>query len=277
MKWLILFTTIFFCSCVGIKKASQIKSYISFDDALIHFKTQEAGSIEITYTGCGGFLIQQDSTAILLDPYFSNAGPLFFLPFKRLKSDTVVIDHFFTKHFGSPRDIKGNVKAILISHSHYDHLADVSTIYERNCNAKSVEIIGSPTTKHILSSKGIGGAVREIMPGVKTLLPKFVLPDWIYIKNNRIRILPIPSEHAPHVCGFKLISSKKLTGDVLKYPEKVQTFPEGENYNFIIDILDADGKIKFRIFSHAGASSSNSIGIPPNDILNEKKDRKSVV
>ncbi len=249
-------------ACSGVKKATQLRAYISQDDSLTRFEKRSQDTLKITYTGCGGFLIEQDSSTILIDPYFSNAGPLSLIFFKEIKTDTATIDGFFQKRLGNNKDIQGMIKSILVAHSHYDHLADLPSVYLRNCNPDSTEIIGSPTTRHILSSTAVEKNALTVIKGAS---------NWLYIKNKRIKILPIPSAHAPHLLGMKLISSKKLTEDVLKFPKKIRKFPEGENYNFLIDFMDVNGKVEFRLFSHAGAACDGDIGIPSDNILAEKE------
>lgn len=261
-----------FYSCSGVRQASKLKQYIPINPITINLTESVADSLKITYTGCGGFLIQQHSSALLIDPYFSNINPLPLILFKNLKTDTAVINEFFMEHFDNSKDSNGIIKAILVAHSHYDHLADVPSIYLQNCNRDSTEIIGSPTTKHILKSSEIKKDVT-IIKVFEELNSEANLSkgyQWIYTRNNKIRILPIASEHAPHFCGIKFLSSEKLKKDVSEFPTKVTKFPEGENYNFIIDLLDDDHKVKLRIFSHAGAACDSDIGLPHDSVLVER-------
>ncbi len=261
-KTTLLVLLISLTSCVGVRKANRIQGYL-FPPSSEVVDNQSPPSdqmISIQYTGCGGFLLQIDSTAILLDPYFSNVTPLWQIPFKRLEADTLEIDRFFTDSFGQQKDIDGQVKAIFVAHSHYDHLADIPSIYTRNCHADSTEIVGSKSTKHLLAGIGLDSDVFVID----------TIPDYYHTSDHRIRVLPIPSEHAPHLWGMKLISAKKLNRDAFFFPRKARRFPEGENYNFLIDFLGKTGEIEFRIFSHAGAACSDGIGLPSQEILDQK-------
>lgn len=267
MRHILLVSFLCYCSCSGIQKAKKIEQYITKNNHEVSLG-KGRDSIHISYIGCGGFLIQKEGTSIMLDPYFSNLSPLFLIPFKKLKTDTTVIDAFFKRHFNHTKDKKGELKAILVAHSHYDHLADVPSIFNRNCHKDSIEVIGSKTTKHILKAVDIPCKTIEKKDSTILNTPKH---DFIYTKNKRVRILPIPSEHAPHIFGMKLISSKKVKKDFLNFPKKARKFPEGENYNFLIDFLDEQGNISFRIFSNAAASCNGGIGLPHEAILKEKK------
>ena len=260
MRFSMLFLFLFCTSCSGVLKAKKIKKHISTNPIQVVWDEKKDNNIEITYIGCGGFLLKDKATSVLIDPYFSNISPMISIFFKKLKPDTTLIDNFFHQTINNKKDLEGNIKAILVGHSHYDHLADIPTVLNRNCNLDSVEIIGSKTTGHILAGANISKQVKVINSN-----------NWIYTKNKRVRILPIPSNHAPHIFGIKLISSKKATKDFSKFPKKVRKFPEGENYNFLIDYLDAQGNVTFRIFSNASAASDDGVGFPSSELLKQKQ------
>jgi len=233
----------------------------------------KSDSLNIDYIGCGGFLLTSDHSSIMLDPYFSNLSPFPLLPFKKLKPDERAIDTFFYQNFNHIKDTAGNLKSILVAHSHYDHLADVPSIYSRNCNSDSTQIIGSKTTHHILKGAGIKSISipSQIDKEKEQQVNKPQGDEFMYTRNRKIRILPVLSEHAPHFLGMKFISSKKLAKDLESFPKKALKLPEGENYNFLIDFLDKQGQISFRVFSHAGSAANASIGFPPANILKGKK------
>lgn len=261
MRIILLFVCLVCISCSGVRKAKKLNHHIVKDYHQVWLGNNK-DSIKINYTGCGGFLIEKENYSIMIDPYFSNLSPLLLVPFKKLKSDTALIDRFFTKNFNQKKDTKGKLKSILVAHSHYDHLADVPSIFLRNCNQDSTQIIGSKSTHHILKAKEIN---------CKTIVIKSTIDsNFIFTNNRRVRILPIPSEHAPHFCGRKFISSKKVKKDFTKFPTKLRKLPEGENYNFLIDFLDDNGNVTFRIFSNAGAGCDANIGYPPRELLNKK-------
>jgi len=270
-KWLginLIFLLLLFSSCAGIKK---IDAHLIKEPSTINLAKESDKSIEITYSGCGGFLINNGISAILIDPYFSNTGPIPFLYFKTLKSDTTQIDRFFDKQLSTTKDKDGIIKAILVAHSHYDHLADVPSVFTRVCHADSSTIYGSKTTKHILASVGLEKNVCAINPDSLKKKNSEIEPNWIYTKNKQIRFLPINSEHAPHFWGKKMVPAGIISKDLINYPRRIQGFPEGDNFNFLIDFLDEQGEISFRIFSHAGAACNADIGIPSNEILLEKE------
>ncbi len=259
------------CSCSGVQKAKQLESYIveGTQEIVLGNRTN---SIQIFYSGCGGFLFKDQESALLLDPYFSNLSPLLLLPFKKLKSDTTLIDSFFKRVLSNTRDETGVIKGILIGHSHYDHLADIPAIYNRNLQKGSTPIIGSETTHHILAAAGIE-ETRQILNPYNSQVSNSEKDsyDRFLIADGQIRITPILSEHAPHFAGVKILSSKKIDKEVKRFPRKVSQLPEGDNYNFLIDFLDENGEIKFRIFSNAGSACTAGVGFPESEILAEKE------
>lgn len=267
MRFFLFWIIIASISCTGVQKAKKIQNYIVANEQAVAIGPR-GDSIAIHYTGCGGFLIQQAETAILLDPYFSNLSPLIAVPFKRLKTDTAQVDEFFASVFNSHQDQQGLIKAILVAHSHYDHLADVPVVYRRNCNTDSTQIIGSKTTHHILTGAGIDNSRQILAPyGIG---PKEEPKDHFQTRNGQLRITPVASEHAPHFAGIKVLPCKQLKKDKKKFPRKAINMPEGQNFNFLIDFLDENGQIAFRIFSHAGSSCDGGVGLPPADVLAEK-------
>lgn len=268
----LLFLLLFLSSCSGLKKIEPylIKESTTINLSKNHNETQK-GTIDITYSGCGGFLINDESSAILIDPYFSNTGPIPFLYLKKVKSDTTQIDNFFEKQFSKSMNAAGTIKAILVAHSHYDHLADIPEVFKRVCNSDGTTIYGSKTTKHILASVGLENKVSVITPDSLKNKNTHSTSTWIYINNNQVRFLPINSEHAPHFWGKKMVPAGQIDADLINYPRRIQGFPEGDNFNFLIDFLDFTGAIKFRVFSHAGASCNSDVGLPSNEILQEKE------
>lgn len=270
VSFLLLFFLLLVSSCAKRPRPNvqkSIEKHLVQDHRKINFANQN-NSIKINYTGCGGFLLQKDSSAIFIDPYFSNVGPLPLVFLKKLKTDTTLISQFFEESFGDKQDIDGIIKFILIAHSHYDHLADAPYIYQEHCNQDSTTIVGSKTTKYICQG---AGTPCQVIAQEKTTITESVKNDFIYSKNGQIRILPIPSEHAPHFLGMSLIPNKELEQGLTEYPKKILKFPEGENYNFLIDFLDEEGEISFRIFSNAGSACNSGVGFPPAEVLAEKE------
>ena len=274
MKTTIAFTTALgviclFTNCKNASRARQIQADIVRSTTEEQYLTRRTGdSIRIQYIGCGGFLMRYGPESVLLDPYFSNAtfGQLL----RPLHSDTALIDNFFIQNVKNRRDTEGDIQTVLIAHAHHDHLADLPSLLKRNLFLEKITLIGSQTMSHIIQSYHLPIDVQRQILSFDTAFeqspPQYISP------SGQLKITVVKTEHAPHLCGKKLPG---IGGEVKKTaqnsPKKTFGFKEGMNYNFMIDFLNANGSIAFRIFSNAGASANEPIGFPPPSVLNQKK------
>jgi ribonuclease BN (tRNA processing enzyme) len=252
-------------------------------------------SVKIHYIGCGGYLIRRGDDAVLIDPYFSNA-PLSLM--QTLQTDSALIAAFFYENFNNSRDfysknaknakntegvseqipIEENViKAIVISHAHHDHLADLPYIYQHHlASPKATMFLGSQTASNILRAFNTPFDPTHSFFNLDSIFTeKHRLNDTTLLRwtsgNQNLRITAIESEHAPHFYGIKI---PFIGGEVLtvpkQYPRTTLGFKEGKNYNYLIDFLAKNGGIIFRIYAHGGSASRATIGFLPPSVLNEK-------
>lgn len=236
------------------------------------------------YIGCGGFLLEYAGEALLIDPYFSNVGMIAALT-RPLKSDTALINDFFRERLGGAMDGSGKISTVLISHAHHDHLADLPALLRNNLSASQTRVYGSRTMVNLLRS--FPGLVQDTAAQFQDLEKQFSvlshsarkksqpeISPFFYTAGRRIRFAAIPSEHAGH---YFFLKGQKLPGTqghlkhpLKKPPSRVLQFKEGQNFNYLIDLLDASGKPIFRIFSNAGAACDAGVGFPPASLLDER-------
>ena len=236
------------------------------------------------YIGCGGFLLEYGGEALLMDPYFSNVGMAAALTCD-LKSDTALINGFFRERLGSTRDATGKISTVLISHAHHDHLADLPALLRNNLSSSQIKVYGSYTMVNLLRS--YSGLVADTTLQFQNLEKQFSvlstspkiknepqISPFVYTPGRRIRFATNPSAHAGHyffLKGHKLPGTKGNLKHPLKNPpSRVLQFKEGQNFNYLIDLLDETGKPVFRIFSNAGAACDAGVGFPPAYLLDEK-------
>ncbi len=273
MKIIIQILFIFIFSGANQIIAQKITDHLVNNYHKVYLDKTGNDSINIYYTGCGGYLIKDGESAIMIDPFLSNITPMLLVRCKKLKSNSDKINSFFTHVFKNKKDLNGIIKAILVAHSHYDHLADVPHIFNENINTDTTKIIGSITTKHLLSKYNIS----SIAIGNTNYTTDIQCDGeagkqgFLWIEKNKIRILPILAEHAPHLLGMKFLSKKKLTQPPKKKPLRGRDLPEGENFNYLIDFLDKEGKVKLRVFSNAGSACNANVGFPPKELTNKRK------
>jgi hypothetical protein len=216
---------------------------------------QNHNTISFTFLGAAGFLLKWRNQAILLSPFFSN--PAFFKTgFGKIRTDKDRVDCFFKKYI--TKQDRNNIKAIIIAHSHHDHLMDVPYIVQKYF--PNSLIYCNKTGKHILSG------FSHLKNSQKIIVLNDKQNQWIDIPETTIRIWPVKSKHAPHFLGLTLYGGK-LNNDRSTQPKRACHWKMGETYAFIIDFLDSQGNIKFRIH-YQDSPSDDKIGFPPDDLTN---------
>lgn len=201
--------------------------------------------LEIRYLGAGGHLLRHGDTVILTAPFFSN--PRFSrVFFGRIGPDAVRIDAGLAGVEGLEQ-----VQAILAGHAHYDHLMDLPRVRERTPRAR---IFGNRTAVNLLARLGVAAepidarAASAWQPG-----------EWIPLAGARV--MPLRSEHAPHVGRLRLVRGHvdEPSGPP---PRRARDWREGTTHAFLIDFLDADGSVAFRVH-HQDTASNAPVGFPP--------------
>jgi hypothetical protein len=270
---LILFSLsiLLFANCKQASRARQIQPDIQRSMTESRFSSRGLGdSILFHYIGCGGFLIRRGNEAVLIDPYFSNAE-ISKNPFQTLKTDTALVDDFFKNNFKNARDTEGVIQTVLIAHAHHDHLADLPSLMKRNLLTPKITVIGSGTVGHLLASFHLPFDAKQQMVSFDSIFEAKNNPKPYTSPSGRVRITAFKTEHAPHVLGRKLpFIGGNITKTLEKSPKTSLGFKEGMNYNFMIDFLNADGTIGFRVFSSAGAAANAPIGFPTPSVKDEK-------
>ena len=257
-------------SCKGVKKAKKIANHIEKDSYELKISEEPTKEITLDYIGCSGFLIRRGNHAVLTDPYFSNHGPLLKVPFKNVQTNLSEVENFFKERFEKGKDLKGIIKFLTVTHSHYDHLGDVPYIF-RNYLSQETEILGSHSTvnvmDHLLSPKEIRERKITCAEGFASTNTK--VGRSYTDETSSIRITPIRSAHAPHFYGIHLFQ-----GNVEREKNfnncKSSQWKEGTNLSYLIDFLDENQKSEFRIYI-AGSASPKLKGCPPKKLLEEKK------
>ncbi len=229
-------------------------------------------------------MLQYGGDKLLIDPFFSYKS-IPHVVTSPLRPDHLRMHQFFERELGHATDPGGHVAAILISHAHYDHLADVPFLLRDYLHNRRVTVYGSSSAVNLVRSFGL--PIPDTSRQLQSLEPFFEVHStragkpsmpgvspFFYLPNGRIRFAAVPSNHVGH---YNLLGPRKLPftpGQVREPPARPAYFglkyKEGQNYNFVIDLLDAQGHCVFRIFSNAGAACDAGVGYPPQSMLQDK-------
>jgi L-ascorbate metabolism protein UlaG (beta-lactamase superfamily) len=115
------------------------------------------GAVALTYLGAAGWKVEAGTHVLLVDPYFSR------VEVDRQKTsltpDATSIDRYAPAH----------ADAILVGHSHFDHLLDVPEIAKRT----GARVVGTQSTFNVAHASGVpdrqltivgGGEILELAP-----------------------------------------------------------------------------------------------------------------
>jgi hypothetical protein len=282
MKYYSVVVVLLLAGCgIGPGRLSQLrKNGIDFQshDTSIDIGGSEEKKLTVQYTGCGGLYLQKDSSAILIDPFFSNQkvmriGSSVFggnqSGKKKISADPKMVDfgmQTLSKRVGNLQKIV----AILSAHSHYDHLMDVPAIFNKLEKKPAIYLnrSGYNTCHNVIDTSKM-----EILENHMTTREVNRPPIQLQNRDGEIHIYPILSEHNPHIRNIKFFSGSK-TEPVADFTDaygktRANDWLEGNVFSFLIDFLDQAGHIEFRIFVQS-SSGNPPAGIPPSDILQDR-------
>lgn len=200
----------------------------------------------LRYLGAGGLYLEWRGTPILVGPFFSNPSfPRAFLG--RLAADPVRLRRGF-----EGMDL-ADVRAILVGHAHYDHLADVPAIVETF----------SPRAKVYVNRTG-----ANMLAGVPSVRGKVkTLEDGLdFEAGPLIRVRAVESEHAPlfwHLHWARGQVARAWEEDWTR--RRFRQLKAGTTFAFVIDLLDHLGAVRYRIY-YQDAASPEGKGVPPESL-----------
>lgn len=265
---------LFLFACLNYTNTLRSQTIIN-KDTLFNLSTEVNDSITIHYIGCSGFFIRKGNSVVLIDPYFSYKKSFTYL-FGTLTNKANItadvknlIDSVFWHVIGDSVDHSGIIKTLLVAHGHVDHYGDVPYLFDSGrFNLDTIKIIGNTTTQYYLGGDNIPekNIIKSVESSASTLSSE---GNWIHV-NNKIRVLPIISEHAPHLrilgINFYVVPKKNERKNIRhKYWRQ---YSSGQTLCYLIDFLNEDGSINFRTYINSSASSC-PYGFPAQSILNQ--------
>jgi hypothetical protein len=215
------------------------------------------GLLEVQYLGAAGFRLEYGEDEVLLAPFFSNVSMARAGPFGlRLRP------HIDDIHRYLP-DVS-EAAAIVVGHSHYDHLLDVPHIARHH--ARRARIYTSESGDHVLAAdRLLDGRVDSVQAVAWSGAPGETL-HWIDVPGADVRLLALRSEHAPHFAGRKLLPTGRVEENLDRFPRSSLGWKEGATFSFVIEFLDPAGEVAYRLF-YQDAAANDRVGLPPESAL----------
>ena len=225
---------------------------------------QAAPRVDIQYLGSGGYLVKRGTDVALFAPVYSNpTAPEVFLGHE-FRTEARLVDSLLPSE-------ADKAQAIIVGHSHYDHLLDTPWIATHR--ATSANVYGSSTTRHLLAS--LRPELQRRNPGneIVALDEAADSRKWVPIPNSRMRLLAIPSEHSDQFrfSAFGLVwplhaFRGEVTEDAPALPRNAAEWAEGRTFAYLLDFLDDSGRTEFRVyFQDSGTHAGVGFGPAPGD------------
>ena len=249
---------------VHIKQTS-VSNADNVIEVSIKAETKSDSVLDVQFLGVGGFAFVVNGEKIITAPSYTNPSFLSNLPWVSVEPDKEKIDRLFPDYLDDKFDANDhNVKAIIVGHSHYDHLLDVP--YLMQSVLEDSKAYGSKTMSMILSTYGLSRAdyppVESFEENNYPRESRAIAIDaradkgWVTIDKNT-RIFPIKAYHPPHLLGITFQGGVYGEGDVPDM-KTAWDWRLGEVYSYLIDFLADDGDILYRIYYQDTATTVNA-------------------
>jgi glyoxylase-like metal-dependent hydrolase (beta-lactamase superfamily II) len=211
----------------------------------------------VRFLGVSGLYVESRGVALLFGPYFSRVG-LVRAGLGKIVQDRAAISRGLD---GLPLD---RVRAVLVGHTHYDHLADVPVVLEEH--ATRARVLVNRTGANMLA------AFASLAERVVVLEPHD--GQWIELASLDgadlpVRILPLRAGHADHLAGYHYAPGEVAAPWTTWHGRRHRDMKEGQSFAFVVDFLSADGAPTFRLY-YQDAASDAPLGFPPPDVVAER-------
>lgn len=211
-------------------------------------------SAELTYLGVGGWLIRVGGDAVLTAPFFSTPRLTSVGLGRSIRPDTARID----ERMRALVPDRAGIRALLVGHSHYDHLMDVPYVARRHL--PGVPVYGNAAMLRLLAAD----PVRPRLAALEEDAGTHEAPGrWIYPHpDSTVRFMALRSGHAPHAAGVKVFR-RGQRGERAELPSNAWEWSEGNVLAYVVDFLErGTGRVRFRVHFQDAASEA-PLGFPP--------------
>lgn len=168
--------------------------------------------LTVKFFGVSTLLLDDGHDQILIDGFFSRPS-LRQVITRPIQSDKLLLEQLVQCHELS------RTQAILVSHSHYDHVLDVPALLEM---LPKTALVGSPSTLNIARAN------PKVTPQQLQSVKPWQLQHWGHFQTTAI-----PSQHTPPTAINDDLGEELLRP--LTLPAKFSEFKEGGSFDYLIE------------------------------------------
>lgn len=223
---------------------------------LVDLSPPGAEELRLVYLGTGGWIMQRGSDMLLAAPLFTNPG-LFRVGLWSVASDFDVVDRYMSRY-----DVS-SARAILVGHAHYDHLMDVPRVATRH--APAARIVGTRTVANTLGTWS--GVAHRVDVVNDSAADQETVGRWLEYGPG-IRVMALRSHHAAHFDGHTLYQGSR-DRPLTQEPRTADEWVDGASFAFLIDFVDRDGSVAFRVY-YQDAVAAPPAGFAPESLIRER-------
>lgn len=205
--------------------------------------TPDSNALRIHWLGSASYSIELGDASILTDPFYTYHGMV------RTGLLTIWPDREVV------RKVTADVpkpQAIFIGHSHYDHMLDVAELVR--CKGWEVPIVGSESTKNILSGMGCDlEALHQPLVLGNQWRP---VPSGDGSVSSSIEYKAAEIEHAPQLLGIHMYPGT-VDEPLKRPPTRAGEFKEGGTFAILFKLHDGE-----RVFTILFMNSATKKRLP---------------
>ena len=238
-----------------------------------------AETLEVRFLSVQGFAIRWRSTVVMTPPLYSNP------PLEAVLAGNADLPRkdALVRSQLRPEWVR-DAAAILVGHSHYDHLMDVPYISKEF--APGATIYGSTTAANLLEASGVPRsrltALNADDDNVVDYRPCAEAPAeccvfkagsegrWLTIAGGRARIRALCSRHSPQFARLPVSSQGCERTVPARPPHTADSWKLGDTLAYLIDFLDEDGAVAFRVY-YQDSPTAPRFGYLPDALARERR------